>query len=95
MIQLIHYLKKMIYINSKPIKGMIVLRKLIKRNYILKAIREIHHNKLKRYYQIEKKFMEMKNMVKYEENRFIKEERQDKEVIIIKAENGILKKDYR
>lgn len=36
--------------------------------------------------------MEIKNKVKYEENRFIKAERKDNEVIIIRAENGILKK---
>lgn len=67
-------------------------RKLIRQNYILMTIREIHQNRLKKYYQMEKEFIEMKSKFKYEESRFWREERKDNEVIIIRAENGILKK---
>lgn len=67
-------------------------RRLIRRYFDQSTRREIIENRLADSLEIEKEFRVMKEKVKYEEGRFLSNERKENEIIIIRAENTILKK---
>ena len=48
-------------------------------------------NKISEYMEMEEEFEEMKTKLKYEEGRFLKNDRKDNEIIIIRGENSNLK----
>lgn len=69
-----------------------ILTKLIFKERLKKNALE---NKIGEYLQMEEEFEEMKKKLKYEEGRFLKNDRKDNEIIIIRGENSILKKSIK
>ena len=45
-------------------------------------------NKIEEYMEMEDEFEEMKTKLKYEDGRFLKNDRKDNEIIIIRGENS-------
>ena len=52
-------------------------------------------NKISEYMEMEEEFEEMKTKLKYEEGRFLKNDRKDNEIIIIRGENSNLKQSIK
>ena len=52
-------------------------------------------NKISEYMEMEDEFEEMKTKLKYEEGRFLKNDRKDNEIIIIRGENSNLKQSIK
>ena len=50
-------------------------------------------NKIEEYMEMEDEFEEMKTKLKYEDGRFLNNDRKDNEILIIRGENSILKKE--
>ena len=50
-------------------------------------------NKLEEYMEMEDEFEEMKTKLKYEDGRFLNNDRKDNEILIIRGENSILKNE--
>ena len=50
-------------------------------------------NKIEEYMEMEDEFEEMKTKLKYEDGRFLNNDRKDNEIIIIRGENSILKNE--
>ena len=69
-----------------------VLSKLIFQNKLQKDVME---NKISEYMEMEEEFEEMKTKLKYEEGRFLKNDRKDNEIIIIRGENSNLKQSIK
>ena len=65
------------------------LTKLIFQNKLQKDAME---NKISDYMEMEEEFEEMKTKLKYEDGRFLNNDRKDNEIIIIRGENTNLKK---
>ena len=75
-----------------------IIRKLESKERFLMRIqfhnklqRDAMENKIGEYLEMEEEFEEMKTKLKYEEGRFLENDRKDNEVIIIRGENSILK----
>ena len=66
-------------------------RKLIKRQFQQKLHRESLEYKLEEYMEMEEEFEEMKTKLKYEDGKFLDNDRKDNEIIIIRQENSNLK----
>ena len=66
-------------------------RKLIKRQFQQKLHRESLEYKLEEYMEMEEEFEEMKTKLKYEDGKFLENDRKDNEIIIIRQENSNLK----
>ena len=67
-------------------------RYLIKLSFQNKLQKDAMENKLNDYMEMEEEFEEMKTKLKYEDGRFLNNDRKDNEVIIIRGENSNLKK---
>ena len=67
-------------------------RYLTKLNFQNKLQKDAMENKISEYMEIEEEFEEMKAKLKYEDGRFLNNDRKDNEVIIIRGENSNLKK---
>lgn len=67
-------------------------RQLLRKHCELMEIKEIYEMSISNYHHMEVDFIQMKEKVKYEEGRFLNNERKDNEIIIIRQENAILKK---
>ena len=65
-----------------------ILTKIIFQYKLQKTAME---NKIGEYMEMEEEFEEMKTKLKYEEGRFLKNDRKDNEIIIIRGENSNLK----
>lgn len=60
-----------------------------------KIQKNILENKLSEYMEMEEDFEEMKCKFKYEDGRFLENDRKDNEIIIIRKENSILKENVK
>ena len=67
-------------------------RKLMKKIFQDKLRIDAMENKIGEYIEMENEFEEMKAKFKYEDGRFLKNDRKDNEIIIIRSENSNLKK---
>ena len=67
-------------------------RNLIKKQFQYKLHNETLEYKLEEYMEIEEEFEEMKSKFKYEDGKFLENDRKDNEIIIIRQENTNLKK---
>ena len=79
-----------------------LIRKLESKERILSTIifkkqiqRDVMENKISEYMEMEEEFEEMKTKLKYEEGRFLKNDRKDNEIIIIRGENTNLKQSIK
>ena len=66
-------------------------RFLTKLNFVNILQREAFENKIGMYMEKEDEFEEMKSKLKYEEGRFLKNERKDNEILILRSENSKMK----
>ena len=67
-------------------------RYLIKLCFQNKLQKDAIENKLNDYMEMEEEFEELKTKLKYEDGRFLNNDRKDNEIIIIRGENSNLKK---
>ena len=67
-------------------------RELIKKYFEKKLKNEAMENKIEEYIEIEEEYEEMKNKLKYENGRFLDNDRKENEIIILRQENVNLKK---
>ena len=67
-------------------------RRLLKRQFQHRLQREAMENKLSELMDIEEEFEEMKAKLKYEDGKFLTNDRKDNEILIIRGENINLKK---
>ena len=67
-------------------------RVLSKINFQNKLQKDAMENKIGEYMEMEDEFEEMKTKLKYEDGRFLKNDRKDNEIYIIRGENSNLKK---
>ena len=70
-------------------------RKLSKLIFQNKLQKDVMENKISEYMEMEDEFEEMKTKLKYEEGRFLKNDRKDNEIIIIRGENSNLKQSIK
>ena len=66
-------------------------RILYKRNFHHILQKEAMENKIEEYMEMEDEFEEMKAKLKYEDGRFLNNDRKDNEILIIRSENSNLK----
>jgi chromosome segregation ATPase len=64
----------------------------IKKVFTYKIQKDSLENKVKAYMEIEEEYEELKEKVKYENGKFLNNDRKDNEIIIIRGENTNLKK---
>ena len=69
-----------------------VLSKLIFQNKLQKDVME---NKISEYMEMEEEFEEMKTKLKYEDGKFLNNDRKDNEILILRKENINLKKEIK
>ena len=67
-------------------------RKLIKKQFQHRLQREAMENRLSELMEIEEEYEEMKTKLKYEDGKFLNNDRKDNEILIIRGENTNLKK---
>ena len=65
----------------------------LQREFQNKITRDTLEMKLNAYMEMENEFEELKEKVKYEGGKFLNNERKDNEIIILRQENSILKKE--
>ena len=70
-------------------------RYLTKLNFQHKLQKDAMENKISDYMEMEEEFEEMKTKLKYEDGRFLNNDRKDNEIIIIRGENSNLKKTIK
>ena len=70
-------------------------RYLTKLNFQNKLQKDAMENKISDYMEMEEEFEEMKTKLKYEDGRFLNNDRKDNEIIIIRGENSNLKKTIK
>ena len=71
------------------------IRLLLQREFQNKIKRDTLEMKLNAYMEMENEFEELKEKVKYEGGKFLNNERKDNEIIILRQENSILKKEIK
>ena len=69
------------------------IKYLLQKEFQNKIKRDSLEMKLNSYMEMENEFEELKEKVKYEGGKFLNNERKDNEIIILRQENGILKKE--
>ena len=67
-------------------------RRLLKRQFQHRLQREAMENKLSELMEIEEEYEEMKTKLKYDNGKFLNNDRKDNEIIILRGENTNLKK---
>ena len=67
------------------------IRNLIKKNFITTIQKEALESKIEGYMEMEDSFEEMKEKFKYEEGKFLDNDKKDNEIFILRAENSNLK----
>ena len=70
-------------------------RNITKLYFQVKLQKDAMENKISEYMEMEEEFEEMKTKLKYEEGRFLNNDRKDNEIIIIRGENSNLKQSIR
>ena len=68
-------------------------RKLLRRVFMHRLQREAMENKISDYVDMEAEYEEMKTKYKYEDGRFLNNDRKDNEIYILRSENSKLKKE--
>ena len=68
-------------------------RVLYRVNFHHKLQKEAMENKIGEYMEMEDEFEEMKTKLKYEDGRFLSNDRKDNEILILRSENSNLKKN--
>ena len=71
------------------------IRIILQREFQNKIKRDSLEMKLRGYMEMESEFEELKEKVKYEGGKFLNNERKDNEIIILRQENSILKKEIQ
>ena len=69
------------------------IKYLLQKEFQNKIKRDALEMKLNSYIEMENEFEELKVKVKYEGGKFLNNDRKDNEIIILRQENGILKKE--
>ena len=69
------------------------IKYLLQKEFQNKIKRDALEMKLNSYIEMENEFEELKEKVKYEGGKFLNNERKDNEIIILRQENGVLKKE--
>ena len=69
------------------------IKYLLQKEFQNKIKRDAMEMKLNSYLEMENEFEELKEKVKYEGGKFLNNERKDNEIIILRQEKGILKKE--
>ena len=69
------------------------IKNLLQKEFQNKIKRDALEMKLNAYIEMENEFEELKEKVKYEGGKFLNNERKDNEIIILRQENAILKKE--
>ena len=67
-------------------------RYLIKKNFLKQTKIDILENEIDSYIEMEEEFEEMKEKLKYENGKFLHNEKKENEILILRAENSNLKK---
>ena len=69
-------------------------QRILTKNYFQQKLQiDAMENKLEEYMEMEDEFEEMKTKLKYEDGRFLNNDRKDNEILIIRGENSILKNE--
>ena len=71
------------------------IRNNTKSIYQLRLQKDVLENRIDEYMEIEEEFEEMKSKFKYEDGKFLENDRKDNEILIIRAENTNLKKSIK
>ena len=67
-------------------------QRILTKNYFQQKLQiDAMENKIEEYMEMEDEFEEMKTKLKYEDGRFLNNDRKDNEILIIRGENSILK----
>ena len=67
-------------------------QRILTKNYFQQKLQiDAMENKMEEYMEMEDEFDEMKTKLKYEDGRFLNNDRKDNEILIIRGENSILK----
>ena len=69
------------------------IKYLMKKHFQIKIQKDSLEMKIKAYMQIEEEYEELKEKVKYEDGKFLDNDRKDNEIIILRRENSNLKKE--
>ena len=69
------------------------IKYLVKKQYQNKIQKDSLEMKIRAYAQIEEEYEELKAKVKYEDGKFLENDRKDNEIIILRRENSNLKKE--
>ena len=68
------------------------IRYYIQQNFLKKTKIDMLENEITAYMEMEEEFEEMKEKLKYEDGEFLNNEKKENEILILRAENSILKK---
>jgi len=82
-----------IELQNEIIKYQADIRNLIQKQFQYKIQKDAMETKLNSYKEMEKEYDNLKEKVKYEEGRFLNNERKDNEILILREENSNLKKE--
>ena len=80
-------------LHNEIIKYQADIRNLIQKQFQYKIQKDAMETKLNSYKEMEKEYDILKEKVKYEEGRFLDNERKDNEILILREENSNLKKE--
>ncbi len=84
-IQLNQYKSKLLFMEQSN-------RYLVKQNFLKQTKIDILENEIDSYIEMEEEFDEMKEKLKYENGKFLHNEKKENEILILRAENSNLKK---
>ena len=87
------YNNNIIELQNEIIKYQADIRNLIQKQFQYKIQKDAMETKLNSYKEMEKEYDNLKEKVKYEEGRFLNNERKDNEILILREENSNLKKE--
>ena len=80
-------------LENEIIKYQADIRNLIQKQFQYKIQKDAMETKLNSYKEMEKDYNLLKEKVKYEEGRFLNNDRKDNEILILREENSNLKKE--
>ena len=83
----------LIELQNEIMKYQADIRNLIQKQFQYKIQKDAMETKLNSYKEMEKEYDTLKEKVKYEEGRFLNNERKDNEILILREENSNLKKE--
>ena len=84
-IQLSQYKSKLLFLEQS-------YRYIVKQNFLKQTKIDILENEIDSYIEMEEEFDEMKEKLKYENGKFLHNEKKENEILILRAENSNLKK---